>query len=374
MPSGNPTVVFLDHCTYDCFFQLAGKLRRAGIRTVRVTSDPARSAVWQSAPVFDRHLTVSKSSHSTFGDLLSSEEVVDLQFTEHMHWLVSQYSDRLRPPVGRRIERRLEILDKFETARLLLTNGIPVPPVIEAGETTPEAALAELGAPLVLKAKIGTGGEQMRISGDVGEMRSLMQSSGLGPNDFFYEQFIEGSDVIYGAAITDDGGVVQDLAGEIGRSWRAGFGPAGLTWADQDPELLATGRKAASVLKTAGLVSMNFKKDFDGRLWLHDINIRSSGFHGAYCAAGLDLSEGYLYALGLRKSLPTSVAPEVGKKVPIFPQCVRPYVEERKYGKAALEFARGALPSAKEFGLGTMISQAVRVGTDIYRPKADGIG
>ena len=58
-PQGTPSVIFLDDCRWNAFHQLAPRLRRAGVRTIRVSTEERRKARIASWLLFDRYTILS---------------------------------------------------------------------------------------------------------------------------------------------------------------------------------------------------------------------------------------------------------------------------------------------------------------------------
>ncbi len=81
--SGPSTVLFVDDRNWGCFFQLESGLRRAGFRTVRVTTGSvSRSA---SALCFDRTVQLHSAEElERLPDVLEGESIIDVQVVESL--------------------------------------------------------------------------------------------------------------------------------------------------------------------------------------------------------------------------------------------------------------------------------------------------
>ena len=111
-PQGTPSVIFLDDCRWHAFHQLAPELRRAGVRTIRVSTEGRSKTRVTSQLLFDRYAVLPDvSDDRVLKEILAEENVVDIQFAESLGQLVGANTDLLRPEVAEQMRRRLAVLD-----------------------------------------------------------------------------------------------------------------------------------------------------------------------------------------------------------------------------------------------------------------------
>jgi hypothetical protein len=183
------------------------------------------------------------------------------------------------------------------------------------------------------------------------------------PEAYFYEQYVTGQKLNYAAAVGPDG-IAQELTYRVTK-WRRPVGAAEEAETIDDDALAAFGRRVVAVARCTGLVNLDVIRDAEGRDWLIDFNPRAFGGLVSFLAAGLDLSEGYLSAIGERRSPPTSRIPVIGVRVPIFPTSVAATTEGvGLLATSAATYLREARPYLRWLGVRYWIAEA---GITLYR-------
>ncbi len=302
-PLGTPSVVFLDDCRWNAFHQLAPRLRRAGVRTIRVSTEGRRKTRIASRLLFDRYAILADGSDvGALRDIMAGENVVDIQFAESLGDLVAKNADLLHPDVAEQVGRRISVVDKFVAAGLFSAAGVRTPEVVPVADATPAEIAARFGFPIVVKERIGYGGERVSIIRDLESLAAATSGNDGSTGDLFYEQYVDGTKLDY-AAVVSSTGIEQELAYQVTR-WRQPVGRASEVETIDDAQLVAFGRRALDVVGCTGLVNMDVIRDDEGVDWLIDFNARAFGGSGSFLAAGIDTSEGYLRAIGLRTNPP----------------------------------------------------------------------
>ncbi len=157
-------MIFLDDCRWNAFHQLAPLLRRAGVRTIRVSTEGRRKTRIASWLLFDRYAILpGESDVGALREILGTENVVDIQFAESLGGLVRQNADLLRPDVAEQVGRRITVVDKLTAAGLFAAAGVRTPSVVPVADATPAEMAERFGFPLVVKARVGYGGERVSI-------------------------------------------------------------------------------------------------------------------------------------------------------------------------------------------------------------------
>ena len=100
-----------------------------------------------------------------------------------------------------------------------------------------------------------------------------------------------------------------------------------------------------------------------------DVNVRPWGSMASFLRAGLDFSEGYLFALGAQASAPVEVTPIAGVRAsvlsPPFP------LPGEHWGLALARYLRDSRWRVKRFGLGYFIAETwIRIPGTVKRVRA----
>jgi hypothetical protein len=349
--------VFLDDCRWAAFHQLAPPLRRAGVRTVRISTEARRRTRVASWLLFDRYAILSDPSDlGALQQILAEENVVDIQFAESLAELVRDNATLLRPEVAEHLRRRLTVIDKFAAARVFDDAGVRTPRVTSAADSSPSEAAAQFGLPVVVKHKVGYGGERVSIARDLGALEAAASSWDAGPDSLFYERYIDGTKLNY-AAIVSPTGIEQELSYRVTK-WKMPVGRASEVETIDDPQLVAFGRKALGVVGCTGMVNMDVIRDADGVDWLIDFNARAFGGSGSFMAAGIDTSQGYLRGIGQRAAPPARTSPVGGVRFRVFPTCLDDLIDSGSIVRTTVAFARFSLPYLRWLGFRYWLSEA----------------
>src|ERR1019366_5630593 len=210
--AGAPAVIFVDDLRWDAFTQLAARLRRSGIRTVRVTTERGVITRLASRLLFDRYVHFdSQNGVETLRRILSEERVIDVQLVETLKDLLSTLLVLLDPSVAQSVGTRLAIMDKYAASKTLSRAGVRTPAVLLANGTRPATVAAQLGMPLVAKMRVGCGGRNITIVASLNELEAADSSFADGNTGRYFEQFIEGIKLNYAATVSDEG-IDQELA------------------------------------------------------------------------------------------------------------------------------------------------------------------
>ena len=316
-----PTVVFLDEAKWESFFQLAAKLRRSGVRCVRVTSVPQGVSRVASRLVFHRCVYLSPSrQEEVLRSVLGSENVIDLQFSENFADLVSRVATALPETIASRVMRRVQLIDKVSAGEFMQRSGASTPARLQLPSPDLDAFVATHGWPVVLKRRIGWGGKGVRIISDRGHLLDAIESLGQTVNEYFVEAFVNGERVNYGAALVE-GTVAQEACYATTRTDDP-VGPSTQIRTIDDTEVLDVGRRIVLASQCDGLMNINFMQDEFGVCWPVDFNIRIFGRVTSFAKAGLDFREGYLRSLGMATRV-TASQPRAGVTLDSYPEAQR---------------------------------------------------
>ena len=343
---GRPAVLFIDDSGWDCFFQLAAGIKKAGIRTVRITRSSQSRAT--SRLFFDRtlHLGGDVSDPIDLPGILEGEHIIDVQTTEAMA-VAAGKAFTLLPP-SRRTEawnQRAAGTDKLLVSQRLREVGLDVPRVLSGLDADAGRIVRELGLPVVRKLRVGSGGEGISIVDTREELDALLAEEP--PSDrYFFEQFIEGAELQIGGVF---GGRENVVVTYETLQRRGAHQPACRIRVIDDPGLEETGRAVAEALGISGFMNVNLIRDADGREWIHDVNPRVFGSFMAFRRVGVDFQRAYLNWLFDASRRGPCLATD-GSSITVFPAAYR---EELQVGRpgAIAGFLRVAYPYVRWAGL-----------------------
>lgn len=357
-PTGTPAIVFVDDTRWAAFHQLSPQLRSAGVRTIRVSLSSGIQSRITSRLVFDRYVTLRHDNdQDVLRSILREENVIDIQFIETLSSLVSNVLDECDDKVVRQVRRRLVLMDKWDAARVFSENGVRTPEVIELRAQTPEEISERFGLPVVVKERTGCGGSSVEICHDLKSLTLAHRDFSARASDCYYERFVVGEKVNY-AATNSDHGLVQELAYRVTR-WELPVGTATEVRTVSENSLMEFGRRAVTVADCRGLMNMDVIRDLRGEYWLIDFNARAFGGGMNFLVAGLDLSQGYLFAIGLRSERPVSTSPEDNRTVEIFPTVLSEVMQSGRYLRTMRAFFTSAGPYWQRLGFRYVVSEAL---------------
>lgn len=319
---GAPVVLIIGDHGLEVFEQLSCTLRRRGMRVVLVSPGPeprktpaGRLKGWLRARwIYDAHIDASElGADGSLPERLDRVTILDVLADENALAAAGLKHSPLSALAARGLaHRRLppeRLLDKFEVNAILQQAGVRVPPQVRATAVSPAQAAQQLGLPLVVKARTGSGGAGVRIAASIGEIqRATEELSGDDPEGVFYQKHIEGRMVMYGVVAGPDGPVIEHGLGV--EATRSPLGPSAVVRVCDDPELLAAGRSVAQAIGCLGLAELGFIRDAQGELWHVDANCRCWGNMTSLLRVGIDYPQAYLALLLDRPSRPRA-APAV---------------------------------------------------------------
>jgi Biotin carboxylase len=319
-------VLFVSDEQWNCFNQLAAVLRRHGIRPVRVLTERngRRGLLTRLMDCLVYAGVVDLGRPSGVADLrrlVATGQVLDLQIDERSFQSIDPGSVAARELArldGSRWHTRAAVYDKVALAERLHAHGIPLAPLISADEVSPEEAIGQFGLPIVVKCRWGTGGTEVRIAADVSELVAAVASLGGDRSQIFYQRHIDGDLVGYGAVVRN-GSPIQEFAALELKSVADPLGPTAHARATGDARVLTAGREVLGVLGTEGFFSAEFMQARDGSLFFIDVSTRVWGNFLCWTAVGLDLTEGYLHAIGVVSTPPAVTGPQDDGLVTVFP-------------------------------------------------------
>ena len=196
-PIGTPSVLFVDDGCWDSFFLLAAGIKRAGIRTIRITNAPRTRGA--SLLLFDRTVHFEdRAALIDLAEMIDGEHIVDVQMTESVAGALGQ--GILKMPETRHTRewfRRVAVMDKLFVEERLRELGLFAPAVLHGPELDASQIIRQLGLPVVHKTRTGSGGEGVSIITSCQELEALL-TGGHHSDETFFEQYIEGRQLQFG--------------------------------------------------------------------------------------------------------------------------------------------------------------------------------
>jgi len=346
-PSRRPTVLFVDEHGWDCFFQLAGGLKRAGFRTVRVTLTPHRRAA--SYLCFDRTVSLGSADELRgLADHVADERIVDIQVIEALSVATVDGLARMPDLTGLpRWRARAAVVDKPFVAERLQAAGLAVPSILTGPVGGPDAVVEALGLPVVHKVRTGSGGDGVEVLHTRQEVAEVVDA-GRHTDATFFETFVDGRHLQFGGVTTGPDDAMYLTYETLAR--KGHMGPASEIRCLEDPQLARVGLGVADALEIRGMVNVNVIRDADGTDWVHDVNPRVWGSSMSLRAAGFDFLGAYvdfLRGTAIRSGPPAGY---VGTLVDVFPASFQMPRDGDSRLVTRLRFLSGAYPFARWIG------------------------
>lgn len=303
--AGRPAVLFCDPAGYEQFDQLAITLRRLGIASIKVA--PCAGGPYR-APSFmrrlrDRWFYDRRISLGTAADVaalqaggLDGLRVVDTLVGESV---VAErgLDDPVLEALGRRslsfVRHAPRVLfDKFEVNALLEAAGVRIPPQCSAATFTPAQAVRALGLPLVVKARVGIGGNGVRVARSEAEVEEALHDlCGEDLAHGFFQAYVDGQAVGYLGVRGPSGFELEKGYRVTAIQWA--LGPSARVTHDDDPALVAAGRGVMEALGCQAFAQIDMIRDAEGKVWPIDANLRPSANTLSFLCLGLDPPEAY---------------------------------------------------------------------------------
>jgi hypothetical protein len=296
-------VLFLNDDLWDSFNQLAAALLREGIDPVRVVTG---SASRDRLPRFVEWLLYrgvidldAPDGLDRVRQLIDAGRVLDVQSNELLLaelGLRSEIGDLVARASGVSVDQRESWVDKLWLAASLEALGVRIPEYYAATEVTLPQVAARLGFPLVVKGRIGAGGNTVRIVHDLEGLNAAVLALGGVSSALFYQRFVPGELVGYGAVRSSQGTVAEFTACEV-KGQRNPLGPTAIVNTTDDAALAEVGRGVLDGLGCRRLAAIEFIADAQGMFWMIDLSTRAWGNFLSFGQVGLDLAAAYVEVL-----------------------------------------------------------------------------
>jgi hypothetical protein len=310
--------------------------------------------------LYDAHRTLHDSSDGRpLRQLLAAECPVDLQFVETLAPMVHKSLDLLPPALAEQVQRRLAVMDKFDASRVFIAAGIRTPSLASLVEVSTEEIALRFGYPIVVKAKLGCGGTEVTIARDLEALTTAIHELAGEPERYFYQRFVDGEKFNYAAVVSADG-IEEEFTYRVTHSTQPG-GMATDIETINDPALLEFGRRVLDAAGCSGFVDLDVIRDASRQDWLIDFNARAFGGSANFLSAGVDTSQGYLKAIGLRAASPTRTVPPPGVAIKVFPTCLEEVARSGSIAGTTCAFLRVSWPYLRWLGFRYWLSEVLMI-------------
>lgn len=300
-----PLVVFVDLGTMLSFDQLASVLRSRGVEVAHLSSSDNPLARFASRVLYD-HSSWFATPAGLFAALarLDVERIVDVQCPEFLLDDVVQAARLAGLPrrVLTELEHRFTWRDKYTVAQQLHAAGIPAPRTQGVEGTDADDLVAAFGLPLVVKDRVGSGGEGVRIVHHREDFEPALQALGGELAHLYVEQYLPGETLCWAAAVVD-GAARQGVVYRT-RQGHEAEGPSTVIEVVADDEVMQLGCRVARLVGGAGLLNLDLVRDAAGSPRVVDVNVRAWHSVVALSRLGADYPRAYLQGLGLQPSTP----------------------------------------------------------------------
>ncbi|GAY14657.1 hypothetical protein [Mycobacterium sp. shizuoka-1] len=313
-------VVFVDDSPlWHSFQQVAALVRRHGYRTVRITTaQTGRIARLVDRLLYDRAVYLPEAGAlQHLPELLEPFHPVKVNVVDTLLDAIPEDAiDRLTADNADSLRVQRKLSNKTTAGILVLERGALVPDQLPGSTPAGEAA-EKLGLPVVLKANYGAAGSGIRIAHTVAEAAHAAEAMGS-PADFFYQRFVTGPILSYGAMLADEG-IVQEL------TYRGLASPSNPTGAPlgyevvDEPIFTEIGRKVCLGVGLTGPINLQAIRDDEGQYWVIDLNIRPFGGMLNFDQSLIDTATGFLFCTKLCDTRPLHRTPPTGLRVSEFP-------------------------------------------------------
>ena len=295
MPSNGlhvtPAVIFVDDGPWECFFQLAAVIRKARVRTVRITVGSKKSRA--ECIQFDRNVSLPfPPSAEELAGILSSEFVIDVQPSDSLAAL-TYAALKLVPPAQLVSDwnDRTSLLDKLSVTKTLRDRSLCTPDNFLVKAFSPAEAVARLSLPMVVKRRVGSAGTGVKVFESLELLEEFVMNL-QNPDDWFYERFIHGRSIVCASYAGDDG-IEVITTYEILKRFDP-FGPSVVVEIQDDAKLRESGRILVNALHIRGFLCFDIIRDSNDVDWIHDINVRVFGTFALCQLAGFDFIGAYI--------------------------------------------------------------------------------
>ncbi|CAN5912617.1 hypothetical protein BH11MYX3_BH11MYX3_13180 [soil metagenome] len=246
-------------------------------KTVRWVSGPTLDSASFVAHI-DRMVTAASFDHV----LPLTEEAMQRLWNLPVLW-----RDRIFPQTD--AWQRSLVADKHALVEHMRSRGISIPRHRRVGDGFEiDAAVRDLGLPLVVKSSTGCGGRLVRIADTRDRLAAILERARRLGGDWIVQEYVPSATYLFGG-VFQAGEPLRSYAAEKLAQDPARIGGAVHLRSTHDPELLELGARVIRELRWTGFASVDFVRSRAGRFLLLEVNPRLWGSHAGALEAGVDL-------------------------------------------------------------------------------------
>jgi hypothetical protein len=350
---GEPVVLFVNDEPWNSFHQLAAALRRSGISPIWVTdgAERGRFSRFVERTLYGDAIDIGAAGGlDRMERLVRSGRVIDVQVNERFLFDLGDKSivaQLIAEATGISVDQRARWSDKVAYMGAMEALGVRVPHYCFG--TTPKEAADLLGYPLVVKARVGTHGTEVRVVRDAAMLADAVAVIG-DPSTLLFQQFIGGALYGYGAARGTSGTIAEFTARETKGSTNP-LGPTAVVHTIDDDRLATIGRRALDALGCRGLAAVEFLADARDDLWLIDISTRAWGGFSAFTDAGVDFAAAYVDVLRNACDVRAYARTMPDRTVRVVPTAAVETASSESFLRLSITLGRDLRPYVRRLGL-----------------------
>lgn len=330
------------------FEQLGLRLQRMGVGVAHLSVGPWSARRVQHRLWFKDQRECDLSDLTAEFQRIGPEKIVDVLCSEETAAAALEAARQagLTAPVIEELRRRVLWGDKLDWSVRLSGTPFRVPTTLEIEGGSGSDKRLPVVFPVVVKPRVGAGGEGVRLVQDETELRDLATSS-LESGSFVVQEAREGRVCQYVAAYRD-GEILLDSTYESTSRSNQQFGPGSEAQLLYDRDLRALGRDLLCFVGGRGLANIETILDNEGRHWIIDVNLRPWGLCCAYRGVGYNFDEAYLACLN-GVGFPAPNAPR-SFRISLFPVASRVRLVDTGFWQSLRHFLRAAPQAFRDFG------------------------
>jgi predicted ATP-grasp superfamily ATP-dependent carboligase len=188
----------------------------------------------------------------------------------------------------------------------------------------------------VVKPRVGSGGRGVVVAATLDELHAAITAQG--DDEYFYEKFIDGHALSYGALAIGGETVVTVVYDVVARL--SALYPAAFVASVDAPQMDAIGADIVRATGMDGLLNLNMIRDESGTHWVHDVNPRAWGSVIVAAALGADVCAAYIAWLA-GNDVPAGHSRPGHARIPVFPSALAARDEPSASPRAYLRWLWG---------------------------------
>lgn len=347
------SVLFIDVGTWEAFNALAGALRKHRVRVGRITA-PSHDLAHRAYGLLEGLLygptemlpsatnaaqIAYSAANAGVAAVSGPEPPLDVQAQDGIAHAIL-LSDAAAAKSMRRSRVDFDQRHLYEKSYMTsLADSLGVPVAREVADPVDSF-------PVVVKASVGSGGQQVRLATSRQEFADAVDELTTPAGEHPMVQKFYGGGTLHVGAVAVDGELLVAVAYVSEPAADDPQGPPMTVIAVDRPDVIAATRSLANAVGSEGFLCLDFVLDEDGIAYFIDFNPRAFGAWPALQALGADFIGSYLHVLGLG-SRPAEPTIHYGKPERLlrFPADDRSWTTLRRWARESTRVIKRSSPS-----------------------------